>query len=72
MPEDVAITWSKSDVDPCTHAEIQDRQKSVDGRTDGFSALLLYYSRYGKVHKFARNMCNKESCICKIFVSLSL
>ena len=42
MPEDIAITSSKSDVDPCSHGRETDRQKSADGRTDGFSAL---YSR---------------------------
>ena len=42
MPEDRAITSSKSDVDPCSHGREPDRRKSADGRTDGFSAL---YSR---------------------------
>ena len=39
MPEDIAII---SDVDPCSHGQETDRQKSADGRTDGFLAL---YSR---------------------------
>ena len=42
MPDDIAITSSKSDVDPCSYSRETDRQKSADGRTDGFSAL---YSR---------------------------
>ena len=42
MPEDIAIMLSKSNVDPCSHGRDTDRQKSADGRTDGFSAL---YSR---------------------------
>ena len=42
MPEDVAITSSKSDVNPCNHGRETDHQKSADRRTDGFSAL---YSR---------------------------
>ena len=42
MPEDIAITSSKSDVNPCSHDRETYRQKSEDGRTDGFSAL---YSR---------------------------
>ena len=42
MPEDIAITSSKSDIDPCSHD--RDRPlKSADGQTDGSSAL---YSRY--------------------------
>ena len=49
MPEDVAITSSKSDIDPCSHGRETDRQKSADGRTDrqtdGFSAL------YSRLHK---------------------
>ena len=45
MPEDIAIISSKSDVDPCSHGRETDRQKSVDGRTDSFSAL---YSRTPK------------------------
>ena len=49
MPEDIAITSSKSDVDACSHDQETDRQKSADGRTDrwtdGFSAL---YSRLTK------------------------
>ena len=32
MPEDIAITLSKSDVDPCSHCLDTDRQKSTDGR----------------------------------------
>ena len=40
MPEDIAITSSKSDVDPCSHGRENDRQKSADGQTDGFSASL--------------------------------
>ena len=43
MPEDIAITLSKSDVDPCSHGRDPDGQKVwTDGRTDGFSTL---YSR---------------------------
>ena len=34
MPEDIAITSSKSDVDSCSHGRETDRQKSVDGQTD--------------------------------------
>ena len=45
MPEDIGITSSKSDVDACSHDRETDRQKSADGRTDGFSAL---YSRLTK------------------------
>ena len=32
MPEDIAITSSKSDVDPCSHDRETDRQKSADRR----------------------------------------
>ena len=51
MPEDIAITSSKSDVDPCSHGRETDRQKvRTDGRTDrqtdGPSAL---YSRLASV-----------------------
>ena len=46
MPEDIAITSSKSDVDAYSHNRETDHQKSADGRTDrrtdGFPAL---YSR---------------------------
>ena len=42
MPEDIAITSSKSDVDPCSHSGETDRQKSVDGRTDRQTAFQLY------------------------------
>ena len=31
MPEDIAITSSRSDVDPCSHGRETDRQKSADG-----------------------------------------
>ena len=48
MPEDIAITSSKSDVDPCSNGRDTDRQKSTDRRTDGFSAL---YSRSFKEFK---------------------
>ena len=34
MPEDIATTSSKSDVDPCSHGQDPDRQKSADGQTD--------------------------------------
>ena len=50
MPEDIAITSSKSDVDACSYDRETDRQKSADGRTDrrtdGFLAL---YSRLASV-----------------------
>ena len=50
MPEDIAITSSKSDVDPCSHGRDPDGQKSADRqtdrRTDGFSTL---YSRLANV-----------------------
>ena len=39
MPEDIAITSSKSDIDPCSHGRDLDHQKGVDGQTDSF---LLY------------------------------
>ena len=46
MPEDIAITSSKSDVDPFSHGRDPDGQKSVDrqtdGRTDGQTAFQLY------------------------------
>ena len=46
MPEDIAITSSKSDVDPFSHGRDPDGQKSADRQTDrqtdGFSTL---YSR---------------------------
>ena len=38
MPEDVAITSSKSDVDQCSHGRDTGRQKSADGQT----AFQLY------------------------------
>ena len=41
MPEDIAITSNKSDVDPCSNGRETDRQKSADGRTDGFSAYIV-------------------------------
>ena len=48
MTEDIAITSSKSDVDPCSHGRETDRQKSADGQTDrqtdGFSALYSGFS----------------------------
>ena len=46
MPEDRAITSSKSDVDPCSHGRDPDRRKNADGQTDGFSAL---YSRLANI-----------------------
>ena len=43
MPEDIAMTSSKSDVNPCSHGRETVRQKiRTDRQTDGFSAL---YSR---------------------------
>ena len=42
MPEDVAITSSKSKVDTCIDDRDIDGPKSADRHTDGFSAL---YSR---------------------------
>ena len=42
MPEDVAITSSKSDVDPCSHGRETDRQKSADGQTDRQTGFQLY------------------------------
>ena len=45
MPEDIAITSSKSDVDPCSHGQDPDGQKSADRRdrqTDGQTAFQLY------------------------------
>ena len=33
MPEDVAITSSKSDVDPCSRGRETDHQKNADGQT---------------------------------------
>ena len=42
MPEDIAITSSKSDVDPCSHGRDSDGQKSADRRTDGQTAFQLY------------------------------
>ena len=41
MPEDVAITSSKSDVDPCSRGRETDRRKSADGQT----AFQLYIVR---------------------------
>ena len=38
MPEVIAITWSKSDIDPCSHCRDTDHQKSVDRQT----AFQLY------------------------------
>ena len=38
MPEDMATTSSKSDVDPCSHGRDPDRQKSADRQT----AFQLY------------------------------
>ena len=50
MPEDRAITSSKSDVDPCSHGRDPDRQKNAGGRTDGFSGhfYLMYNNKYYK------------------------
>ena len=42
MSEDIAITSSKSDVDPCSHGRETDCQKSADGRTDRQTAFQLY------------------------------
>ena len=42
MPEDIAITSSKSDVDPCSHGRDPDGQKSADRQTDGQTAFQLY------------------------------
>ena len=42
MPEDIAITSSKCDVDPCSHGRETDRQKSADGQT----AFQLYIVDY--------------------------
>ena len=42
MPEDIAITSSKSDVDPCSRGRETDRQKSADGQTDRQTAFQLY------------------------------
>ena len=48
MPEDRAITLSKSDVDPCSHGRDPDRQKCrrTDRQTDGFSALYSRLLKY--------------------------
>ena len=43
MPEDIAITSSKSDVDPWSHGRETDHQKvRTDGRTDRQTAFQLY------------------------------
>ena len=42
MPEDMAITSRKSDVDPCSHHQDPDHQKSADRQTDGQTAFQLY------------------------------
>ena len=42
MPEDRAITSSKSDVDPCSHGQDPDHQKSADRQMDGQTAFQLY------------------------------
>ena len=42
MAEDIAITSSKSDVNPCSHGRDPDRQKSADRQTDGQTAFQLY------------------------------
>ena len=39
MPEDKAITLSKSDVDPCSHGRDPDRQKNANRQTDDFSVV---------------------------------
>ena len=49
MPEDIAITSSKSDVDPCSHGRETDRQKSADGRTDRQTAFQLYIVEFTTV-----------------------
>ena len=46
MPEDIAITSSICDVDPCSHGRETDRQKSADGQTDGQTAFQLYIVDY--------------------------
>ena len=62
MPEDVAITSSKSDVDPCSHGRETDRQKSADGQTDGQTAFQLYIVDWHEMAitsiRFTKNQCN--------------
>ena len=44
MPKDIAITSSKSDVDPCSHSRDPDRQKSAD-RQMAFQLYIVDKSR---------------------------
>ena len=46
MPEDRAITSSKSDIDPCSHGRDPDRQKSADGQTDRWLFSFIYIEDY--------------------------
>ena len=52
MPEDIAITSSKSDVDPCSHSRENDRQKSADGQTDRQTAVQLYIVDYVYTYEY--------------------
>ena len=51
MPEDIAITSSKSDIDPCSRGRETDRQKSADGQT-AFQLYIvdIYIYIYIKTH----------------------
>ena len=52
MPEDIAIILSKSDVDPCSHGQNTDPQKSADGQT----AFQLYtVPRYHNINQVGNN-----------------
>ena len=43
MPEDIAITLSKSDVDPCSHGRETDHQKVWTDRQMAFQVYIVDY-----------------------------
>ena len=64
MSEDIAITLSKSNVDPCSHGRETNHQKSADGRTafqlhivDKVTSVSVHDVRSGSGKKFYCTHC---------------
>ena len=68
MPEDMATTSSKSDIDPCSHGRDPDRQKGADRQTDRrlFSFILYIYSLY--IRQLILHKIFKVAMLCHQFV----
>ena len=56
MPEDIAITSSRSDVNPCSHGRDPDHQKSADGQT-AFQLYIVDGGKLRQIQQVAREIC---------------